>query len=196
MEHSTESLLWVFIFPTLKKVGGPWPPWPPARGGPAPLWWTSPSVNTPFSEYPSSANTSLWWTPPFSESVNMLPNTSFGKHPPSVNTPFWQIPPSILIYFSAINEIRWQNTLRGTPPLSRYLPHILKKITKVNFAKWSRKIFFLSNIWKNATFIENNFFSKMARLWTFFPNRKWFQLFVYFFSKKKKFSLKDYPNSF
>ena len=80
--------------------------------------------------------------------------------------------------------------------LSRYLPRILKKITKVNVAKWSRKIFFLSNIWKNATFIENNFFSKMARLWTFFPNRKWFQLFVYYFSKKKKFSLKDYPNSF
>ena len=80
--------------------------------------------------------------------------------------------------------------------LCRYLPRILKKITKVNVAKWSRKIFFLSNIWKNATFIENNFFSKMARLWTFFPNRKGFQLFVYFFSKKKIFSLKDYPNSF
>ena len=34
-EHSTESLLWVLIFPTLKKVTGLWPPWPPARGGPA-----------------------------------------------------------------------------------------------------------------------------------------------------------------
>ena len=62
----------------------------------------------------------------------------------------------------------------------------------MNVAETSRKIFCLYNIWKNATFIENNFFSKMARLWTFFPNRKWFQLFVYFFSKKKIFSLKGH----
>ena len=73
---------------------------------------------------------------------------------------------------------------------------ILKKIVTMNVAKTSQKFFCLSNIWKNATFIENNFFPEMARLWTFFPNRNWFQLFVYFFSKKKKFSLKDYPNSF
>ena len=66
----------------------------------------------------------------------------------------------------------------------------------MNVAKPSQKFFCLSNIQKNVTFIENNFFPEMARLWTFFPNRKWFQLFVYFFSKKKKFSLKDYPNSF
>ena len=73
---------------------------------------------------------------------------------------------------------------------------ILKKIVTMNVAKTSRKNFFLSNIWKNATFIENNFFPEMARLWTFFTNRNWFQLVVYYFSKKKNFSLKDYPNSF
>ena len=66
----------------------------------------------------------------------------------------------------------------------------------MNFAETSRKFFSIKNIWKNATFIENNFFPEMARLWTFFSNPKWFQLFVYFFSKKNFFSLKEYPNSF
>ena len=73
---------------------------------------------------------------------------------------------------------------------------ILKKIVTMNVAETSRKNFCLSNIRKNTTFIENNFFPEMARLWTFFSNPKWFQLFVYFFSKKIFFSQKDYPNSF
>ena len=33
----------------------------------------------------------------------------------------------------------------------------------------------------------------MARLWTFFSNPNWFQLFVYFFSKKKKFFSERLP---
>ena len=73
---------------------------------------------------------------------------------------------------------------------------ILKKIVTMNVAETSRKFFYLSNIRKNATFIENNFFPEMARLWTFFPNPKWFQLFVYFFGKKKNFLRKATPTHF
>ena len=71
-----------------------------------------------------------------------------------------------------------------------------KKIAKMNIGEMSRKNFSIKNIWKNASFIKNNYPPEMVRLWTLFSNPKWFQLFVYFFSEKKNFSLKEYPNSF
>ena len=71
-----------------------------------------------------------------------------------------------------------------------------KKIAKMNIAEMSRKIFSIKNIWNNASFIKNNYPPEMVRLWTLFSNPKWFQLFVYFFSKKNFFLRKTTPTHF
>ena len=43
---------------------------------------------------------------------------------------------------------------------------------------------------------KKNYPSEMAHLWTFYSNPKWYQLFVYLFSKKKIFLRETTPTHF
>ena len=66
----------------------------------------------------------------------------------------------------------------------------------MNVTKWSQKNFFLSNIWKNATFIENNFFLRWPVCGLSFLTESDFSCLFTFLVRKKNFLRKTTPTHF